>query len=624
VFIDRDAALKTAEKLLRQGKLEAAIAEYVRVTAAHPGDWSSVNALGDLYVRAGQIDRAVTQFARVGEYLIREGALARAAAVYKKVLRISPGDARGDRGLALVTGRQAAASSAAKPQDPAPDDPDARMHAARAAQDAADVPRACELLLEAAGLYEGQGRQSDALAAVAEASSIDPSNPRLRERMLRSLIAQGEIAQARYVARVVPELVLVAEAYERLGQQAEALDTIADAAAADPDDARLRDRVLRQFLAGGEVDRARRLARTPADLVIVAEELNRQARGGEVLDMLAEALDREPHNSGLREQLVTACLAAGDIARARSAARTSRDWILLARMLQQQGRASDAHEATQRDPHDQGLHAEFVRACIATGNLAMARDEARTKSEIVELADALEAQGDAAGALQMRADALRRDPDDPLLRVRLIRDYMRAGERPRAHALLTIDVAGDDAELVLLLARLEFGIGRLEEGRRALAHLLTVRGDRRDDVVALSRELVDAGQPEAAFACVDLFADEVGRRGEWSVAAAGLEAFVERVPHHVPALMRLVEVCVDGGLDARMTAAQGQLADACIASGQAAEARVIAEDLLLRAPWDRMSLERCRQALRLCDDPDPDRTIADLLSADNSMMLEDL
>ena len=49
---------------------------------------------------------------------------------------------------------------------------------------------------------------------------------------------------------------------------------------------------------------------------------------------------------------------------------------------------------------------------------------------------------------------------------------------------------------------------------------------------------------------------------EWGSAAAALNEFVNRVPNHIPALMRLVEICVDGGLEATMHSAQAQLADA--------------------------------------------------------------
>ncbi len=88
--IDRDATLKQAEKLLRQGKLDGAIAEYVRLVEDQPRDWNTVNALGDLYVRAGELDRAVAQFTRIADHLFDEGFLPKAAALYKKALKARP------------------------------------------------------------------------------------------------------------------------------------------------------------------------------------------------------------------------------------------------------------------------------------------------------------------------------------------------------------------------------------------------------------------------------------------------------------------------------------------------------------------------------------------------------
>jgi len=67
VPIDRAAILKNADKLLKQGKLQPAIAEYVRIVEDQPRDFNSVNLLGDLYVRAKQIDRAVEQFVRIAD-----------------------------------------------------------------------------------------------------------------------------------------------------------------------------------------------------------------------------------------------------------------------------------------------------------------------------------------------------------------------------------------------------------------------------------------------------------------------------------------------------------------------------------------------------------------------------
>ena len=90
--IDRAAALRTAEKLVRQGKLNLAIAEYLRVVEDQPRDWNTANLLGDLYVRTGQHERATAQFARAADGIRLEGFLAKAGALYKKILRVNPGD----------------------------------------------------------------------------------------------------------------------------------------------------------------------------------------------------------------------------------------------------------------------------------------------------------------------------------------------------------------------------------------------------------------------------------------------------------------------------------------------------------------------------------------------------
>ncbi|HMB78714.1 MAG TPA: tetratricopeptide repeat protein, partial [Vicinamibacterales bacterium] len=88
--IDRAGTLRNAEKLIRQGKLPDAIAEYVRLVDDQPGDWNLANSLGDLYARAGQVDKAIAQFGQIADSLNDEGAGAKAAAVYKKILKLKP------------------------------------------------------------------------------------------------------------------------------------------------------------------------------------------------------------------------------------------------------------------------------------------------------------------------------------------------------------------------------------------------------------------------------------------------------------------------------------------------------------------------------------------------------
>ena len=129
--------------------------------------------------------------------------------------------------------------------------------------------------------------------------------------------------------------------------------------------------------------------------------------------------------------------------------------------------------------------------------------------------------------------------------------------------------------------------------------------------------------PEAAFVCIDTAVDAELAAGNYMDAAAILQEFVTRVSGQIGALLKLVEICVDGGLEATMYEAQAVLADAYLEAGQGAEARVIAEDLVAREPWEHAHIERFRRALVMLDVPDPDTLIADRLSGQGPFISTD-
>jgi len=88
--IKRDKILKTAEKLVQKGKLEQAIREYEKLLSASPGDTNTINRLGDLYGRVGEIDKAVSRYERVAGQFAEQGFLPKAIAIYKKINRLAP------------------------------------------------------------------------------------------------------------------------------------------------------------------------------------------------------------------------------------------------------------------------------------------------------------------------------------------------------------------------------------------------------------------------------------------------------------------------------------------------------------------------------------------------------
>src|SRR5512141_291241 len=81
---------RRGETLLRQGLLNPAIAEFLAAVEADPGDWLAAGRLGDLFVRAGNVERAVEQYARVGDAFHSRGMLPLAASAYTRILRLTP------------------------------------------------------------------------------------------------------------------------------------------------------------------------------------------------------------------------------------------------------------------------------------------------------------------------------------------------------------------------------------------------------------------------------------------------------------------------------------------------------------------------------------------------------
>lgn len=88
--MNRQAAIASAEKLVSKGKIEAAIKEYRKLLADNPNDASTLNRLGDLFVRLNQIDEATKLFAQIADRYTEDGFFVKAIAIYKKIIKLDP------------------------------------------------------------------------------------------------------------------------------------------------------------------------------------------------------------------------------------------------------------------------------------------------------------------------------------------------------------------------------------------------------------------------------------------------------------------------------------------------------------------------------------------------------
>lgn len=85
-----EARMRTAEQRISRGRLRAGIRDYLAILAEDPDDLRILNRIGDLLVRAQEIDRGVALFLRVARAYAADGFTAKAIAMFKKILRVDP------------------------------------------------------------------------------------------------------------------------------------------------------------------------------------------------------------------------------------------------------------------------------------------------------------------------------------------------------------------------------------------------------------------------------------------------------------------------------------------------------------------------------------------------------
>lgn len=464
---DRDGALKRAEKALRLGKVDAAIDEYQALVLAQPRDWNSANALGDLFVRAGQLDKGVEQYTRIADHLADEGFYPKAAALFKKIIKVKANDE-----YALIR--------------------------------SGDVAAKLGLLADAKAAYQAVGE---------------------RRRKIGNIRGAAEMAV-------------------RLGM-------------VDPDDYEARFTAARAARDLGDTDTA------------------------------------------------------------------TREFRAVAAWFTGEGRVEDARTAyrdlLELDPTDDDARAHVLAADIASGEFARALAWASSPAELRQLAGALEMAGQHSEALSVLGRVADMDATDVQARAQLVRAHLANGDLGTARRYLTPEVITTDPTLWMVVAEAELRQGHLDEGKSAVASALASDPSQREAAIAMACRLAEH-DADAAYPGIEAVADAAVADGDYAAAAAALHEFVTRVRRHIVALMRLVEICVDGGLEATMYSAQAQLADAYLDAGRGLEARIISEDLVAREPWDTANIARFRRALEMLGEADPDAIIADRLSGDSPFL----
>jgi len=255
--VDKTRIIEQAERLVKAGRIEEAIAEYKKLLAREAADLSINNLIGDLYIQLGRLGEAVQAFQSVGSFYETKGYHSQALALYRKINKLDPNHV-----IAIVKmGDLYAAQGFAA---------EAKKEYLKAEQILRQEKRLKELMflydklikldsdnvsfkLSLAGLFEQEGFIEEAVVQLNDAAELLLSQNDLKE-------AEKVIEQSRWLKagdeRTLTNLV---EVLKRSGRRQEAIEIVQDVLSRDETNIRFRGILGALHLEDGKLEKAEKI-----------------------------------------------------------------------------------------------------------------------------------------------------------------------------------------------------------------------------------------------------------------------------------------------------------------------------------------------------------------------------
>ncbi len=154
--------VEAAQKALNQGRVSQAIIEYQQVLRHEPKDQVTLMTIGDLFVRQGDTFQALEYFERLANVYLNDGFITKAIAIYKKIAKLAPEEARPQERLAELYVQQGVLSEA-RP-----------------------------IYLQLAESHLKAGRHQQALALLKKLLEAEPENLRIQVRLAELYLVIGK------------------------------------------------------------------------------------------------------------------------------------------------------------------------------------------------------------------------------------------------------------------------------------------------------------------------------------------------------------------------------------------------------------------------------------------------
>ncbi len=191
-------ALKAASKYVQQGKYQSAIEEYRQIAEADPSDVTTLNTLGDLYVKVGQTSEAIHSFMHIADHYRNSGFYLKAIAMLKKVSKVAPNNIEVSLLLAGLYAQQKL------------------------------IVDARHQYLSVAEYYVREGNSQEALQIYQKIADLDPENTAVQVKLAEAYQRENQLDKA-YDAFVV-----AAGELRRQNKEGEALQTYLRAIKVNP------------------------------------------------------------------------------------------------------------------------------------------------------------------------------------------------------------------------------------------------------------------------------------------------------------------------------------------------------------------------------------------------------
>jgi tetratricopeptide (TPR) repeat protein len=337
----RDKILRDAEKLVQKGKIEAAIREYEKLLKETPNDANTINRIGDLYGRIGQVDKAVELYERIADHFTKDGFTTKAIAILKKINRLAPQRLDIFESLAELYIQQGLV---------------------------VEAKNQYSLL---ADWYTRNEDTENAISAHRKLVELDPNNHIAHLKLADLLIQGGKAEEA-------------IEVYDRLGKMLlerekldEAVQLYQHAVEQNPPSGDFLAPICNALTAAGRTEEAGQflkaaLQRSPDNSELQAlhvRTLINMRQGAKALQVAEKILAVDPNNEEVRHLLGRALLSSGDVERARDMLLPAAEQYLgRSAFAEAQDLLKDLLKALPRDP---SVLKAGLRAYAPSGNQEM-------------------------------------------------------------------------------------------------------------------------------------------------------------------------------------------------------------------------------------------------------------